>query len=130
MPQCSSGRRRSSCSRIFGRTSWFLSLPYPRNMREAVTAYHADGWMEAMDKEMANLKSHDGYELAPRVKGLRTLKLGWACAGRSNSTHKNFAAGGFWMNKFIGLGSEKEIDAWANSVDARYGITGLGSKCC
>ena len=49
-------------------------------MREAVDAHHADGWKEAKDKEMANLKSHDVYELASRVEGLRTLKLGWACA--------------------------------------------------
>jgi len=30
-----------------------------------------------MDKEMANLKSHDVYELVPRMNSMRTLKLGW-----------------------------------------------------
>ena len=35
----------------------------------------ADGWKDAMDQEMANLKSHDVYELVPRMNGMRTLKL-------------------------------------------------------
>jgi hypothetical protein len=49
-------------------------LPDPRNVREAMTAHDADGWKEAMNKEMENLKSHDVYELVPRVKGLRTVR--------------------------------------------------------
>jgi len=30
-----------------------------------------------MDQETENLKSHDVYELVPRMNGMRTLKLGW-----------------------------------------------------
>ena len=45
--------------------------------------HDADGWKEAMDKNMAKLKSHDVHKLVPWDKGLQTLKLGWACAGRS-----------------------------------------------
>ena len=36
----------------------------------------ADGWTNSIDQEMANLKSHDVYELVPRMNGMRTLKLG------------------------------------------------------
>ena len=38
-----------------------------------------------MDKDIANMKSHDVHDLVPRVRGLRTLKLGWACARRSKT---------------------------------------------
>ena len=38
----------------------------------------------------------------------------------------DFAAGGFWVDDFIGIGSGKELDVLAKSVDAKYGITGLG----
>ena len=30
-----------------------------------------------MDQEIANLKSHNVYELVPRTNGMWTLKLGW-----------------------------------------------------
>ena len=49
-----------------------MSLPDPRNVREAMAAHDAGGWKEAVDKNMANLKSYDVHELVPRVKGLRT----------------------------------------------------------
>ena len=42
------------------------------------------------------------------------------------SRYDSFAAGGFWVDEFVGLGSVKEIDAWANSFDAKYGMAGLG----
>jgi len=35
-----------------------------------------------MDQEMANLKSHDVYELMPRMNGMRTLKLGRVLEGK------------------------------------------------
>ena len=38
----------------------------------------------------------------------------------------DFAAGGFWVDDFVGIGSGKELDALAKSVDEKYGITGLG----
>ena len=37
----------------------------------------ADQWKEEMDQEMEGLKSHEVYELVPRMNGMRTLKLGW-----------------------------------------------------
>ena len=39
---------------------------------------------------------------------------------------KDFAAGGFWVDDFVSIGSGKELDALAKSVDEKYGITGLG----
>jgi len=29
-----------------------------------------DGWKDAMDEEIANLKSYDVYELVPRMTGM------------------------------------------------------------
>jgi len=52
-------------------------LPDPRNVREAMAAPDADGWKDAMTKEMNNLKSHDVYELMLHTPGMRTLRLGW-----------------------------------------------------
>jgi len=52
-------------------------LPDPRSMRKAMASPHADGWKDAMDHEMANLKSHDIYKLVPHMPGMRTLRLGW-----------------------------------------------------
>jgi hypothetical protein len=57
-----------------------------------MAAHDADGWKEAMNKEMATLKLHDVYELVPRVRGLRTLKLGWV-------VHRKFKNGVFDKNK-------------------------------
>ena len=37
----------------------------------------ADRWTNPMDQEMVNLKSHDVYELVPRMNGVLTLTLGW-----------------------------------------------------
>ena len=44
--------------------------------------------MDVMDQEMANLKSHNVYELVPRTNGMRTLKLGWVF-------HRKFKSGVF-----------------------------------
>ena len=51
---------------------------YPSSRDPSTAAHEADGWKEAMDKDMANLKSHDVCDLAPRAGGLRTLKVDWA----------------------------------------------------
>jgi len=67
-------------------------LPDPRSVREAMASPDADGWTNSMDQEMANLKSHDVYELVPRMNGMRTLKLGWVF-------HRKFNNGVFEKNK-------------------------------
>jgi len=40
-------------------------LPSPRSVREAMAPPNADGWMDAMNQKMSNLKSHNVYELVP-----------------------------------------------------------------
>ena len=52
----------------------------------------ADGWKDVMDQEMANLKSHDYYELVPRMNDMRTLKRGWVF-------HRKFKSGVFEKKK-------------------------------
>jgi hypothetical protein len=52
----------------------------------------ADGWKDAMDREMKTLKDHDVYELVPRTNGMRTLKLGWVL-------HRKFKNGIFEKKK-------------------------------
>ena len=54
-----------------------LQSPDPRNVRGAMAAPDADGWKDAMDRVMQNLKSHEVYELVPHTSGMRTLTLGW-----------------------------------------------------
>ena len=67
-------------------------LPDPCSTRDATASPDADVWKGAMDQEMANLKSHDVYELVPRMNGLRTPKLGWVF-------HWKFKNGVFEKNK-------------------------------
>jgi hypothetical protein len=67
-------------------------LPDPRTVREAMASPDADGWKDAMDCEMANLQSHDVYELVPRASDMRTLRLGWVL-------HRKFKNGIFEKNK-------------------------------
>jgi len=67
-------------------------LPDPRSVREAMAAPDAEGWKDAMDREMENLRSHDVYDLVPRAPGLRTLRLGWVL-------HRKFKNGVFEKNK-------------------------------
>ena len=52
-------------------------LPNPCSVREAMVSPDTDGWKDAMDQEMANLKSHDVYELVLHTNSMQTLKLGW-----------------------------------------------------
>ena len=52
-------------------------LPDPRSVRELMSAPDAEGWRDAMDREMQNLKLHGVDELVPRTSGMRTLRLGW-----------------------------------------------------
>ena len=49
-------------------------LPDACSTRDTMASPDADGWMGAMDQWMANLKSHDVYELVPRMNAMRTLK--------------------------------------------------------
>ena len=53
------------------------SLPDSRNVREGRVAHDAEGWEEAMDKEMETLNYHDIYKLVLQTKSLRTFELGW-----------------------------------------------------
>ena len=45
---------------------------------------------------------------------------------KSTWNQADFAAGGFWVDDFISIGSGKELNALAKSVDVKYSITGLG----
>ena len=45
---------------------------------------------------------------------------------RNPRGQEDFAAGGFWVDNFVGIGSRKELNALAESVNAKYGITGFG----
>ena len=63
-----------------------------RSVREAMAAPDAEGWRNAMDKEMDNIQSHDVYELNPRTSGKRTLRLGWVF-------NRKFKNGVFEKNK-------------------------------
>ena len=69
-----------------------LQLPDPRDVCEAMAAPDADGWKEEMDQGIANLRSHNVYELVPRVRGMRTLHLGWIL-------HRKFKKGVFEKNQ-------------------------------
>jgi len=69
-----------------------IQLPDLSSVREAMASPDADGWKDAMDQEMANLRSHNVYELVPRMNGMRTLKLGWVF-------HRKFKNGVFEKNK-------------------------------
>jgi len=45
-------------------------------VREAMAASDADGWVDAMDREMENLRSHDVYEVVPRTPGMAHHPVG------------------------------------------------------
>ena len=45
---------------------------------------------------------------------------------RNPRGQEDFAAGGFWVDNFIGIGARKELDALVESVNVKYGITGFG----
>ena len=51
-------------------------LPNLRSVREAMAAPDAEGWRDAMDREMKNINPHDVYALVPRASGMRTFRLG------------------------------------------------------
>ena len=68
------------------------SLPDPRSVHKAMAAPDADGWKDAMDREMENLCTHDVYEMVPRVPGMHTLRPGWVL-------HQKFKNGIFEKNK-------------------------------
>jgi Reverse transcriptase (RNA-dependent DNA polymerase) len=66
--------------------------PDPRSVREVMASPDADGWKNAMDQEIENLKAHNVYELVPYASGMRTLTLGWVL-------HRKFKNGVFEKNK-------------------------------
>src|SRR5258708_3106201 len=45
---------------------------------------------------------------------------------KSSWTREDFTAAGFWVDDCVAIGSGKRLDALAESVNAKYGITGLG----
>ena len=53
-----------------------LKLPNPQNVCKVMAAPDTDGWKEAMDHKMDNLKSHNVYELVLHTGGMHTLGLG------------------------------------------------------
>jgi hypothetical protein len=54
-----------------------LQLPDPQNVQEVLTAQGAEGWREAMNREMENLRSHDVFKLVLCIGIMHTLRLGW-----------------------------------------------------
>ena len=70
-----------------------LQLPDPQNVHEAMAAPDADGWRDAMDREMKNLKSHDVYKLVLHMPSMGTLRLGWVlhCKFKNSIFNKNKA---------------------------------------
>ena len=45
---------------------------------------------------------------------------------KNSWTDRDFVAAGFWVDNYVAIGSKKELTALAESVSAKYGITGLG----
>ena len=70
-----------------------LQLPDPWNVHEAMAAPDADGWRDAMNKEMENLRSHDVYELVSCTPSMCTLRLSWVlhCKFKNSIFNKNKA---------------------------------------
>ena len=54
-------------------------------VREAMAAPDSDGWWEAMDREMENLKSHDVYQLVPHASGCALSVSDGCCTGNSRT---------------------------------------------
>ena len=89
MAQCSSWTTKITSSHVFGRNLGGIrlsSLLDPRNVREVLGAHDADGWKEAIDKEMTTMRYRDIYKLVLRVKGLRTFELGWVLHRKVKNT--------------------------------------------
>jgi len=53
-------------------------LPDPCGLREAMASPDADRWLDAMDGEMANLESHDVFELVPCVPDIPYVWAGFS----------------------------------------------------
>ena len=45
---------------------------------------------------------------------------------KNSWTDTDFVAAGFWVDNYVAIGSRKELTSLAESVSAKYGITGLG----
>ena len=67
-------------------------LPDPCSVCKAMAAPDAEGWKDAMDREMKILKSHDVYELVPHASSMQTLPFSWVL-------HRKFRNGIFEKNE-------------------------------
>ena len=70
-------------------------------------------WNEELNSHMESV----GYSATSKDPAVY-VKGSWS--------QEDFVAGGFWVDDFIGIGSGAQLEALAKSVDAKYGITGLG----
>jgi len=52
-------------------------LPDLCSVREVMASPDTDGWKDAMDQEIVNLKLHNIYELVLHMNSMWTLKLSW-----------------------------------------------------
>jgi hypothetical protein len=74
---------------------------------------------DGQDLEPRAELSHGGCWVHRDGKGPRSLRQRHLESG-------GFRCRGFWVDHFIGIGSGKGLDVLAKSVNAKYGITGLG----
>jgi hypothetical protein len=70
-------------------------------------------WNEELNSHMQS----EGFAATPK---------GPAVYVKSSWNQGDFAAGGFWVDDLVGIGPARELDALVKSVNAKYGITGLG----
>src|SRR5258706_5932068 len=70
-------------------------------------------WNEELDGHMGGV----GYTATAKDAAVY-IKNSW----ESN----DFVAGGYWVDDFVGVGSRSKLNTLAESVDQKYGITGLG----
>ena len=70
-------------------------------------------WDEGLSSHMESVD----YAATSKVSAVY-LKGSW--------NQEDFAAGGFWVDDFVGIGSKAQHEALAKSVEEKYGITRLG----
>src|SRR5258706_652941 len=69
-----------------------LRMPDPRSVQEAMASPDAEGWCDAMDREMENIRLHNMYELVPHACDTQSIHLRWVL-------HCKFKNGTFDRNK-------------------------------
>jgi len=82
-----------------------------------MAAPDADGWKDAMDREM------DSHMVGV---GLAATHKDPAVYVKGDWDQEDFVVGGFWVDDFVGIGSGKDLEVLAKGVDEKYGITGFG----